>query len=429
MRLLVIGGVAAGLSAASRARRIDRRLEIVVLERGEAVSWAACGLPYYIEGQVRDLDELILHTSEYFASQRGIQVRTGAEVAHIHHARREVTLTGGERVSYDRLVVATGARAGRLPGGGAAAPPVFTLQTLDEARRLKRFLEQGKPRRAAVIGASYIGLEAAGALRARGLSVTVLEAAPDVLGRHDPELTRRLARHLERHGVELRCQTPVQDVGSLGCDLAVVATGMAPNVELAAEAGAELGPTGAIRVDQHMETSLAEVWAAGDCAETTHLVTGRPAWIPLGSTANKMGRVAGANAAGARQRLAGVVGTSIVRVCGLAFAFTGLSAPDARQAGFEAVNARIEAADRAPYFWASPTSVELVADRRTGRLLGGAVTGEHGAAGRINVIAAAVTRRMTVDEFQELDLAYAPPYAPVWDPVLVAAQQLAKLLD
>jgi NADPH-dependent 2,4-dienoyl-CoA reductase/sulfur reductase-like enzyme len=215
-------------------------------------------------------------------------------------------------------------------------------------------------------------------------------------------------------------------VGDTPCDLVLVATGLRPNAEIAAAAGVETGRTGAIRVDDRMQTNLGGVYAAGDCAETMHLVTGRPAYIPLGTTANKQGRVAGANAAGVRDRFAGVVGTSVLSVFGLGVGMTGLSAEQARREGFSPVSARIEARARARYFGGKSTAVELVADKTTGRLLGGVVTGEQGVAGRINVVASALHNRMAVDEFERLDLAYAPPFSTVWDPLLIAAQQLAR---
>jgi NADPH-dependent 2,4-dienoyl-CoA reductase/sulfur reductase-like enzyme len=212
------------------------------------------------------------------------------------------------------------------------------------------------------------------------------------------------------------------------CDLVVISAGFKPNVELAAEAGVEVGRTGAIHTDDRMETNLRGVFAAGDCAEVTHLVSGRPTWIPLGTTANKMGRVAGANAAGGRERFPGVVGTSIVGIFGMGFATTGFSVEQARAEGFSAVAARIEGYARPRYFSGAKTTVELVADRGTGRLIGGSVIGEDEAGGRINVIALALQNRMRVEDFEQLDLAYSPPFAPVWDPLLIAAQQLAKSL-
>jgi NADPH-dependent 2,4-dienoyl-CoA reductase/sulfur reductase-like enzyme len=433
MRLVVIGGVAAGLSAASRARRLDKSLEIVVLEKGELASYGACGIPYYIEGYVRSVAQLVVYTPEYFERERNITVRTLAEAVKISHPRREVTLANGEKLHYDKLVIATGARPDRKNIEGADQPHVFTLTTIEDARRLKTFLETQNPRRAVVIGGGYIGLEAAEALRSNCLAVTVLTDTSDLLHRGDGELTSIVRAHLEKNGVELRVDSAVRAierdrVNGVACDLVILATGLKPNTELAEEAGIEIGRTGAIRTDDRTETNLLGVFAAGDCAETKHIVTGGAAWIPLGTTANKMGRVAGACAAGARERFPGVVGTSIVRVCGLGVAFTGLSVSQARREGFSPVQARIEHQDRAGYFRSRPTIVELVADRATGRLLGGSVIGEHDAAGRINVIATALHNKMKADEFENLDLAYAPPYAPVWDPLLIAAQQLLKSL-
>jgi len=328
MRLLVIGGVAAGLSAAARARRIDPALEIVVLEKGPAISYGACGLPYYLEGRVRRAEQLIVHTPEYFRNERNIEVRTGARVVSISHPRREVALDAGERVHYDRLAIATGARPRIADFEGATAPHVFTLHTLEDAERLKAYLRDKQPKRAVVIGAGYIGLETADALRRNGLAVTVVERGAHVLGRGDAELTKAVRERLERFHVELQLNTRIADVA--GYALAILATGLLPNVEIAVEAGVEVGRTGAIRVDEHMETNLPGVYAAGDCAEALHLVTGRPAYIPLGTTANKMGRVAGANAAGRRERFGGVVGTAILNVFG--WAWRSAACPSIRRA-------------------------------------------------------------------------------------------------
>jgi CoA-dependent NAD(P)H sulfur oxidoreductase len=431
MRLLVIGGVAAGLSAAARARRLDPSLEIIVLEKGPAIAYGACGLPYFLEGRVRELDHLVVYTPEYFRKERNITVRTGACVTAIAHARREVLLER-ERVHYDRLVIATGARhATHLPG--ADLPHVFTLQTMHDAARLKQYLTEKKPRRAVIIGASYIGLEVADALRRGGLAVTILEQTSCALNREDAQLTSAVRSCLERYQVELRCGVRAEaieagQVAGVPCDLVIVAAGLRPNAQLAVDAGVELGRTGAIRVDERMETGLTGVYAAGDCAEANHLVLGRAVWLPLGTTANKMGRVAGANAAGSRERFPGIVGTSILRVFDCGIAMTGLSDSQARREGYTPVSVRIEAPARAAYFGRQPMTVELTADRQTARLLGASITGEGDSAMRINVVAAALHAHMKVHEFEQLDLAYAPPFAPVWDPLLIAAQQLARLL-
>jgi NADPH-dependent 2,4-dienoyl-CoA reductase/sulfur reductase-like enzyme len=433
MPLVVIGGVAAGLSAAARARRIDPRLEIVVLEGGPAISYGACGLPYFVEGRVREARDLVVYTPEYFRKERNIDVRTGARVTAISHPRREVTLESGARVAYDKLVIATGARCDTSGIQGARLPHVFTLHTLDDAERMRAFLIERRPRNAVVVGGGYIGVEVADALRRNGLGVTLLERSRHLLLRGDDAFTADVRRQLETHGVEVRCETAAGVIDSGGvdgvpCDMVAIAAGFRPNVEVAAEAGIHLGRSGAIRTDDRMETNLRGVYAAGDCAEVTHLVTGRPAYIPLGTTANKCGRVAGANAAGGRERFAGIVGTSIVSIFGMGFATTGFSVEQARAEGFTPVSARIRADPRPPYFPGAKTTVELVADRASRRLVGGSVIGEEGAAGRINAIAAALANRMRVDEFEQLDLAYSPPFAPVWDPLLIAAQQLMKNL-
>jgi NADPH-dependent 2,4-dienoyl-CoA reductase/sulfur reductase-like enzyme len=420
MHLVIIGGVAAGLSAASRARRLDARLDITVIERSPHISYGACGLPYFIDGRVRSLEQLRVYTPEFFERERNIRIRTNCEVTAVSYPRRELRLRSGEVLRFDKLVLAAGAsRACQIPGA-------YRMDTWDDAERLKAHLQSKRPSTAAVVGSSYIGLEAAEALRAQGLKVVLYEARKDVLGRDNPWLTEQVVKHLTRCRVEFRPETRVTDLPAAGVTL--LACGLRPNTNLAMSSGVELGRTGAIRVNERMETNLPGVYAAGDCAETHHIVTGRPAWIPLGTTANKMGRVAGAAAAGGNEKFGGVVGTSVVRVGGLCVALTGISEAMAKAEGFQPVSAAVDGMEKVRYFRGHKTWVQLTADRRTGRLLGACVLGEEAAAGRINVLATALQKRMTVDEIAGLDLAYAPPYATVWDPILIAAQQLAKLL-
>ena len=427
MRLVVVGGIAAGMSAAARARRLDVTAEIVVCEKGPQVSYGACGLPYLAEGRVRDWRELVAYRAGELRRERSIEARENAEVASVHHARRCVQMVSGEEIRYDKLVLATGALPAWAGSSGQPAARVFSLHNLSEGIRLRAHLDAAAPGKAIVVGGGYMGLEGADALRARGWRVDLAHSGDHFLRRDDPWLTARIEKHLERCGVRVKHRTRISVIPD-GYDLVLVATGLRPNVGLAQQAGARIGLTGAIEVTDRMETSVAGIYAAGDCAEAHHLVTGRAAWIPLGTTANKMGRVAGAAAVGGRERFQGIVGTAIVRVCGLGVAVTGLSAAQARREGFQPVEADIEALERPRYFRGRKTAVKLVADRATGRLLGGAVLGEHGVEGRINTIATALTQRMTVDEFAQLDLAYAPPFAAVWDPVLIAAQQLLKAL-
>jgi NADPH-dependent 2,4-dienoyl-CoA reductase/sulfur reductase-like enzyme len=425
MRIVVVGGVAAGLSAASRARRVDPRAEIVVLEKGSRISYGACGLPYLIEGQVKSIDDLTVYTPEFFEQERNIRIRTAAEVVTVRHSARELILRSGERVIYDRLIWAAGAR----PALRAPHPKLFPFHTDVDALRLKSFLDSRQPRTAAVVGGGYIGLEMAGALRARGLQVSLYDSSNDLLGREDSWLTALLIERLNLARIEVRLGSTVADPAALDADVVLPATGLKPNSEALADAGAGIGRSGALQVSDRMETSLHGVFAAGDCCEVNHLVSGKPVHVPLGTTANKMGRVAGANAAGRRERLEGVVGTSIVRVAGLAVALTGLSEKQAWRDGFSPVAAQIESREKPKYFLGRRLHVQLVADRNTRRLLGGAVVGDQGALARINVIATALTARMRVEDFAELDLAYAPPYSPVMDPLHIVAQQLVKLLD
>lgn len=429
MALVVVGGVAAGLSAAARARRVDARLDIVVLEKGPVVSYGACGLPYFVEGRVANASQLITYTPEYFRKERQIDVRVNSRVMSISHPRREVILESGARLPYEHLVIATGGRCDiRGIAGADGAPHVFTLHTIEDAERMRAFVRDRSPRTAAIVGAGYIGIEAADALRRNGLAVTVFEGTAHALLRNDEAFTDAVRKQLEKHRVELRTGVRIASIYDLQYDMIVIAAGFKPNVELASAAGIEIGRTGAIKTDERMETNLRRVYAAGDCAEVAHLVSGRPTWIPLGTTANKCGRIAGANAAGARERFAGIVGTSIVSIFGMGFATTGFSASQAKAEGFTPVVARIEANAKPKYYGGTKTTVELVADRTTRRLVGGSVIGEDGAAGRINVIASALQTRMRIDEFEQLDLAYSPPFSPVWDPLLIAAQQLIKQL-
>jgi NADPH-dependent 2,4-dienoyl-CoA reductase/sulfur reductase-like enzyme len=426
MPLVVIGGVAAGLSAAARARRLDPRLEIIVLEKGPDISYGACGLPYFVEGRVKERSGLIVYTPEYFRKERNIDVRINCRVTSVSHPRRELILESGARVPYDKLVIATGARCDTRGIAGADQPHVFTLHTLRDAERMRAFLRERQPKRALVVGAGYIGIEAADALRRNGVRVTILERSQHALLRDDTEFTAAVRRQLELHGVELCTGVNVTSIDP--CDMAVIAAGFKPSTDLAADAGVQLGRTGAIHTDDRMETNVRGIYAAGDCAEVTHLVTGRPTWVPLGTTANKCGRVAGANASGGRERFPGIVGTSIVSIFGMAFATTGFSVAQARAEGFDPVSARIEANTKPRYYQPTKTTVELIADRATRRLIGANIVGDETAAGRVNVVATALQARLRIDEFEQLDLSYSPPFSSVWDPLLIAAQQLQHAL-
>ncbi len=445
-RIVIVGGVAAGMSAASQAKRRSPHARVMVFERGPYISYGACGMPYNIEDPQRNIEDLVVLTPEKAREDRGIELHLNHEVVSVDPAGKSLRVrdkgSGEERTEgYDALVLATGASAVRLPLPGFDLPGVTVLRELTDGALIKRLLAKGR-RRAAVVGAGYIGMEMAHVLCARGLQVTVLEKLPQILPGWGQDTVALVLEELQRHDVSVRTGVTVTgaeagpegsvarvltDSGPVEADLVIQAVGVRPNGRLAAEAGLRLGETGAIWVNQYQQTSDEAIWAAGDCAEAYHRVLRRNAWIPLGTTANKQGRIAGANAVGAGQRFAGIVGTAGFKVFDLEVARSGLGLEQARAEGFEPVSVTIKQRSRAhAYPGASPIQVTLVADGPTGVLLGAELVGREGAALRANVIAAALASHMTVADLQGLDLVYAPPVAPVWDPVLVAANQLIK---
>lgn len=452
-RLVVVGGVAAGLSAASAARRRNREMEIRVYEKGPDISYSNCGLPYFVGGQVKDANSLRIHSPEFFHSERNIDVLVNHEVVEIAAGRRRISVVAGggsgpEEVPYDHLVIATGAEPAwpAIPGLDLAG--VFHVNDLQSTVALKQYLDSASVRKAAIIGGGYIGLEMAEALKTSGPEVVLVDRGPRLFEAVDDEIASAVSRELERQGVQVfsnapvaaltgdapdprsrwgeraRVQRVIWEQGSLEADCVVVATGVRPRVKLAEDAGVALGAGGAIAVNEYQETSVAGILAAGDCTDTLNLVSGRRTYVPLGTTANKQGRVAGENAAGGRARFPGIVGTAVVKVFNLELGRTGLSRHQAEEAGYRVVEATVRAAARARYLGGQDMTVKLLADRATGRLLGGQMAGPEGVAKRIDVVATALQARMTVDQIYQLDLSYAPPFSSVWDPILIAARQL-----
>jgi NADPH-dependent 2,4-dienoyl-CoA reductase/sulfur reductase-like enzyme len=447
-RLVVIGGGAAGMSAASAARRVDPGLEVVVCEAGGFAAYGMCGIPYYLGGIVPEAEDLVAYPPSTFREKRGIDLRLHTRVTAIDPGARQVRLAAGtgaaedqESLTYDALVVTSGADPVRPPVPGLDEPHVFTIRSLDEAIGLRRLLASGTIRRAVVVGAGYIGLEAAEALVCAGVAVDVVEALPGVLGTVDEPIAALAQAELERHtrlwlGARLEAVdkgstpagglTAVVDGGEIPADLVVIAVGVRPATDLLIQAGAGHLPDGSVVVDAGMRTSLPDVFAAGDAVALPHLVLGRPAWVPLGPAANKTGRVAGTVAAGGTAAFRGVVGTAVVKVFDLEVARTGLGLADAQAAGLDAVATDEVSRSRAKYYpGGSPLHVRLV-HTRDGRLLGGQIAGREGAAKRVDVLATALHAGFTVDDVAALDLSYAPPFAPVYDPVLAAAIKAAR---
>ena len=445
-RLVIIGGDAAGMSAASQARRMKPRgeLEIVVFERSTRTSYAACGLPYLVGGFVKSAEDLIARTPEQHRA-KGIDVRTRHEVTAIDVKAAAVTVRdldgGGESVMpYDELLIGTGAAGISPPWPGIDAQGVLQLRTLDDAAQVERLLAAGA-RRAVVVGAGYIGLEVAEGLLERGLEVTVVERLDAPMAAVlDADMAAGVAAAMRAAGIDLRLGTAVTGfttaggrvtavdtaAGALAADLVVIGLGVRPNAELARAAGIGVGAAGGIVVDDHLRTDTPHVWAAGDCVESLHRVTRRPVVVALGTHANKQGRAAGTNIAGGDARFGGVLGTAITRFRGLEIALTGLSEQQAAAAAFDAVGITTEASSRAHYYPdAQPMKIKIVAERGSGRLLGAQIVGGAGAGKRIDVLATALWNDMSVAEVAGMDLSYAPPFSPVWDPVLLAAGKAA----
>jgi NADPH-dependent 2,4-dienoyl-CoA reductase/sulfur reductase-like enzyme len=443
-KLVVIGGDAAGMSAASQARR--RRgpdeLQIVAFERGRTTSYSACGIPYWISGAVEREEQLVSRSPE--AHRRNhIDVRIRTEVVGIDLAARRVCArdldTDREYTEpFDDLVYAAGSVPARPPVPGIDASGVYGVQTLDDGAALRAALAD-KVRRVVIVGGGYIGLEVAEACQVRGLEVTVVDRSRTPVRMFDPDVGEFLADAVRGLGIELVLGDAVAEIETddgraigvrtasgrrLPADIVVLGLGVRPNVALACDAGIPLGVSGGIAVDHRMRTQVAGVWAAGDCVESIQRLSGQRVVVALGTHANKQGRVAGINLGGGYATFPGVIGTAITKVCDVEVARTGLSEAEAEAAGYRFVSAAVDSTTRAGYFpGAQPIRVKLVAEKRTGRLLGAQIVGRNDAAKRIDVLATAIWNEMHVDDLLSLDLSYAPPFSPVWDPVLIAARK------
>lgn len=445
-RVVVIGGDAAGMSAAAQISRGAEPREVVVFERGEYTSFAACGLPYFVGGLVESADRLVARSPEQHRAN-GIDVRTRHEVVAIDTGRRSVTVRDLDASTetderYDQVLIAVGATPIRPPFPHLDAPGVFGIQTIPDALAIDEVLRTRSPRRAVVVGGGYIGLEMVEALVLRGLEVTVVEKLPQPMATLDPDMGERVAEALRAMGVTTRLGVGVAgfgvgadgwvdsvgtDDGDLPADLVVMGLGVRPSTRLAVDAGIPVGSSGGIVTDARMATPVDGVWAAGDCVESFHRVSRRAVSIALGTHANKQGRVAGLNLSGTPARFPGVIGTAITKIGTTEIARTGLNEREAAQAGFDAVAGVIEGTSRAHYYPdGAELAVKVVAERGSGRILGAQIVGGPESAKRIDALAVAVWDEMTVDEFSQLDLAYAPPFSPVWDPTMIATRTTAS---
>jgi len=444
MRLVIIGGDAAGMSAAGRAKRTSPDMEVVVLEQSEDVSYSACGMPYNIADPAREIDDLVVRKAEVFREKQGINLLTGHRVKAIDPETKRVsgTTRAGDdfSFSYDRLLIATGASPVLPDIPGADLPGVLALKSLNDGRNIKNHIAHSRIKKAVILGMGYIGLEMCEALRALDIEVEMVKPGPVFLPWMDPELSLAVREEVEAGGVTLHPGKTIERIDqaedhlSVVCsgsahaaDMVLVAMGVRPNSREAAAAGIELGTGGSIAVDKTLRTSAPDIFSAGDCADAYHVVTGKKTWIPLALRANRAGWAAADNICGGQAVLEGVAGTAVFKVFNLEVARTGLTMEEAEKHGFEPVDVTIRTRSRAhSHPGASTIFAHMVGDRKTGKLLGAQLVGREGAAHRINAAAVALHTRMTVADFSGTDLSYAPPFGPTWDPLLTASNQLLK---
>ena len=447
MKVIIVGGVAGGATAAARLRRLDENAQIVMIERSGFVSYANCGLPYYIGGTITDRAKLTLQTPQSFRNRFNIDARVRQEVVSIDRAAHTVTVRrlddGTEYVEgYDKLILSPGARPVTPDLPGIDAERLFTLRTVEDTYRIAEFIERKQPRRAVIVGAGFIGLEMAENLRERGLEVTVVQRGEHVMPVFDADMASLLHNHLREHGVELLLKaditgfeetsdaifTTLADGRVLESDLVMLSIGVVPESTFAREAGLELGMRGSIKVDATMRTSDPDIYAVGDAVEVTNVVTGSPALIALAGPANKQGRIAADNICGRESEFGGSQGSSVLKLFEFDAASTGLTA--ARAAGIDAEAVILSPANHATYYPGAETmSLKVVFERGAGRILGGQAVGRGGVDKRIDVLAVAIRARMTAADLTELDFAYAPPYSSAKDPVNMAGFMIENILD
>jgi NADPH-dependent 2,4-dienoyl-CoA reductase/sulfur reductase-like enzyme/rhodanese-related sulfurtransferase len=454
MKVIVIGGVAAGPKVASRINRLNGDAEVTIIEKGEFLSYAGCGLPYYISGKVQTQEELrstpvgTVRDSVFFSKVKNVRVKNHTEATRIDREKKEVevrSLESGEKqiLPYDKLVLATGARNIKPEIPGIHLKNVFGLKGIEDAEAIKAKLAQHKALDTVIVGGGLIGVEVAEAFAEMGCRVTIVEFQPQILSIMDPDMIQHVEQHFEANGVKIRTSTRVTafegdnevrrvitDQGEIAADLVIMAVGVKPESRLAETAGIKLGKTGAIHVNSQMQTSDENIYAVGDCAEKRNLITGEPSYVPLGSTANKEGRVAANALMGMEDQFQGILGSAVCKVFQFTVARTGLSEKEARSAGYDAITTLCPSPDK-PHFM--PTAklllLKIIADSKTGKILGGQAAGPGAGDKRMDIIATAITGGLTLEQLSNLDLCYAPPYAPALDNVITAANILRNKRD
>ena len=444
MRLIIIGAVAAGTSAAAKARRNNEDIEIVIYEKDRYISYSGCGMPYYIGGEVDTVEELTPRDPAFFKSKYNVDIHIGHEVLSINPDLKQVEVKDMSSHSvftdnYDKLIIATGASSVIPPIKGSECNHVFALRNINDMNRIKSYIDEKKPQKACIIGTGFIGLEVCENLSRLGVEVTLVERLPQVTPGLDSDMSLYVMDHLQKNRVKVflgaSATEITEDVVRLSdgteieADFVLISTGVRPNTSLAKEAGIKLGASGAIKVDKAMKTNLPDVYACGDCIEHFHVVTGKPVYRPLGSTANKTGRIAGDCITGGDLSFRGILGTGIFRVFELTVAQTGLSEREAKEEGFEVVVCHNTKPNKPEYFGGKEMVIKAIADKNSGRLLGVQIVGYDGVDKRIDVFVTAITFRANVEDLFHLDLAYAPPFSTTKDPVMYTGMILDNAIN
>lgn len=447
-KLLIIGGVAGGATAAARARRLDEHAEIILFERGEHISFANCGLPYYIGQVIKDRDDLFVTTPEAFQDRYNIDVRIFSEVTAIDrknkHAEAVNLKTGARyRETYDKIILSPGAEPVRLPFSGSELEGILNLRSVPDADRIKAHVDNEKPQSAVIVGAGYIGLEMAENLVNRGVKTTIVEMLDQVMASLDYEMAAIVHAHLKERGVKCELGKCVQSFSKkdnhlivstdsglqITCDLVIVSIGITPENKLAREAGLDIGGRGGIKVDATMRTSDPDIYAVGDAVEIRDFITGLPTITALAGPANKQGRIAADNALGRKSMFKGTVGTTVVKVFDLTVASTGATEKLLRANNIPFVVSYTHSGSHASYYpGATMMAIKLIFSPSSGRILGGQIVGMKGVDKRIDVLATAIRGAMTVYDLEELELAYAPPYSSAKDPINIAGFVAANIL-
>jgi len=448
-RILVIGGLAAGPSAASKAKRTNPDAEVILIERTPYISYGICEIPYYLTGEYEDERDLVVYSPERLQKEKNVTVWTNTAVEQIDRSNKVVNIKDHKegirrKEEYDKLIITTGSTPRILPFMKSGSKNVFTIKDLGKTYELKKFIETDKPKQAVVIGGGFIGLEMTEALKKLGMEVTVLHRHIYPFTNLDKDSGETLVDALQDNGVHYQpksnvisfgeyrdgyVNSVVTEEGTYNTDLVIVAIGVEPNVSLAKEAGLEIGLTGGIKTDERQRTNDDSIYAAGDCCEVKSLISRRPCYIPLATVASKMGRTAGENAAGGNAVYKGAIKNIVVRVFDFALSRVGLTQQEAEEAGFLYVTESIQAPSRIPKMpHNARLTIKYLADKKNGKLLGATLIGKDGVAHRANVLASMIHMGATLKDISTLDLMYAPPFSPLWDPILIAANQTMKKL-